>query len=146
MSALTKCGAIFPRHADGELVACVLARGHASAHAFAENLADVAHRLAAAIAVLLSRSPFKGAAMWPHAVVVLTPDERRVTSRGDFAGWLAANDLCGAAEECARRRVPPGSVLVWLLLDSHGAATAAFHTFDLARAVRATLNAGEPEK
>lgn len=84
----------------------------------------------------LARSPFRRRSTWGRAVVVLRHDERRVTSRGDHAGWLAANDLAAAARECISRRVPPGCVLVWAEVDEEATAFVGFVVFDLATALR----------
>ncbi len=96
----------------------------------------VAMRLAGMISSVLVGSPFAPWPRWPRAVVILRPPEKRVTSRGDFAGWLAANDLPGPARECITRRVKPGQILVWLDTDSSVAAVAQFMVFDLAAALQ----------
>jgi sarcosine oxidase gamma subunit len=99
----------------------------------------VVHELAMLVAPLLIASPFARRERWGSAVVVLSPEERRVTSRGDFAGWLAANALHAQARECSARRVPPGHVLVWISADTAEAAIARFVVLDLAAAARAAL-------
>jgi hypothetical protein len=108
-----------------------------TAPAPAHSLEELAPWLAGTVATLINGSAFERLKMWPHAVVVLRADEQRVTSRGDFAGWLASNDLASAAKECTRRRVPHGSILLWILLDAPGAAAAEFHVFNLAGALMA---------
>lgn len=92
-------------------------------------------RLLAMVASVLVGSPFEHRARWPHAVVVLRREERRVTSRADFAGWLVANDLGAAAREATRRKVPPGSVLAWLEVDVPEVAAAGFVVVPLTRAL-----------
>lgn len=97
--------------------------------------------LAAIVAVALHGSAFARPARWPSAVVVIRADSRaRVTSRGDHASWLIANDLGPSARECVRRRVPPGSILCWLEIDHSEVAAAGFYVFDLAAAVRAAAS------
>lgn len=63
---------------------------------------------------VLNDGGFRDPHRWPNVVVILRENEQRATSRADFAGWLRANDIGKAALECTRRRVRPGSVLVWL--------------------------------
>jgi hypothetical protein len=58
------------------------------------------------------------------------------TSRGDFAHWLAANDLKPAAQECLKRRIGPGSILVWLEAEVPDVALAGFVVVNIARALR----------
>lgn len=92
--------------------------------------------LASLIAPVLVGSPFERRRVWPNAVVVLRRENKLVTSRGDFAGWLAANDLGAQARECIARRVPRGHVLVWIEVDVPEVAVAGFVLFDLASALR----------
>jgi hypothetical protein len=87
-------------------------------------------------APMLARSPFALRARWGSAVVILRGEERRVTSRADFAGWLAANDLRSAAHECLARHVRPGNILAWVEIDTPDVAAARFVMLDLARALR----------
>lgn len=98
---------------------------------------DVSNGLLSLVAPALVGSPFERRARWGSAVVVIRPEEKRVTSRGDFAHWLASNDLHTAAKECIARKVPPGHVLVWLEVDVPDVAAAGFVVFDLAGAARA---------
>jgi hypothetical protein len=90
---------------------------------------------------VLVGSPFERRRRWRDAVVVLRREEKRVTSRGDFAQWLTANDLRNAARECIARRVPSGHVLVWLEVDSAAAAMARFVVLNVVRALRAEVSA-----
>ena len=76
------------------------------------GLPDVARALLPQVAEALNGSPFSRPGMWRQAVVILRREEKRVTSRADFAGWLAANDLRDVAREATARRIPPGSILV----------------------------------
>jgi hypothetical protein len=92
--------------------------------------------LAGELAKLLVGSPFAPPARWRTSVAVVRMQERRLTSRGDFAGWLRANDLRRSADECVRRQVPSGSILVWLEVDTVDAGSAGFMVFDLASALR----------
>lgn len=86
---------------------------------------------------LLQRSRvFDPRKMWPHAVVIWRDGEKRVAARGDFIGWARANDLVPVADECARTRVPPGHVMVWLEADRENVACAGFLVIDLARELR----------
>lgn len=62
---------------------------------------------------VLNAGGFRDPRAWRNVVVVLRENEQRATSRADFAGWLRANDLGGAARECTSRQVRPGCVLVW---------------------------------
>lgn len=90
-------------------------------------------RLAAEVSRALLASPFAHPRSWPSAVVVLSSDGApRVTSRGDHAHFLLANDLAGLARECLRRLVPPGQILVRLDVDLPDVA-AGFFVFPLAR-------------
>lgn len=98
---------------------------------------DQAEALGPLVAPVLVGSPFERRSTWASACVVLRREEKRVTSRGDFAHWLAANALPMQARECLSRRVPPGHVLVWLEVDAVDVAAATFVLFDLATAVRA---------
>ena len=66
------------------------------------------------VLLLLRRSAFRRSDEWSKAVVVLSPESKRVTSRACFASWLRANDLGTVATECTSRKVPSGCVLVWL--------------------------------
>ena len=89
------------------------------------------------VALALAGSPFRMPAAWKSAVAIIRVGERpTATSRGDFAGWLTAQALPGAAHECIRRKVPHGSILVWLEVDVEGLAAARFHVFDLANEIR----------
>ncbi len=90
---------------------------------------------------MLLGSPFERRAHWPHAVVILRRDEKRITSRADFTGWLTSNDLRAAARECTNRRIPPGAVLVWLEVDAEEVSTAGFVVVSLT-----ACNAGTPAK
>lgn len=49
-----------------------------------------------------------------HHLALVIHESGRVeqTSRADLHTWLRANDLGPLADEAARRRVPPGSILV----------------------------------
>jgi hypothetical protein len=80
-------------------------------------------------------SAFAKPSRWVHAVVIVRADEQRITSRGDFAHYLAANDLGAAARECRSRRVPLGCVLVWLEVDAPNVAAAGFVVCDVATAM-----------
>lgn len=91
-------------------------------------------RLLGLVASVLVGSPFEHRARWPHAVVLLRREERRVTSRGDLSQFFATNDLPQLARECMARRVPPGCILVWLEADTDEVAAAGFVVFDLASA------------
>jgi hypothetical protein len=70
------------------------------------------------VLMLLRASAFRRPASWDRALVVFTPEGKRVTSRADFASWLRANALDEPARECTSRRVPPGHVLVWCEADN----------------------------
>lgn len=94
--------------------------------------------LLAAVAPVLVGSPFECRSRWPHAVVVLRGEGKRVTSRGDFAGWLAANDLGAKARECTTRKVLPGHVLCWVEVDTSEVAAAEFRVLDVVGALRAS--------
>lgn len=87
--------------------------------------------LAGVIAKLLVVSPFRPRRFWSNVVVVLREKERRITTRGDFAHWLIANDLRASANECLKRRVADGSILVWIDLDAGETSGAGFFVFDL---------------
>jgi hypothetical protein len=100
--------------------------------------------LAGAIATVLVGSPFQGRKRWREAVIVLRSDGRRVMSRGDFAHWLAANDLRQLAHECIRRRVPAGHV--WLEVDVAHASGVGFMIFDFAAAARVAVRREDENK
>lgn len=107
------------------------------------TLADVdpTHRtwLLAVLARALSASrAFRGWRTWPSAVVVVAEGGAvRVTSRADFAAYLAANALDAQARECRGRRVGLGQVLVWLEADNAIGAGAGFVVVDLRRELAA---------
>ena len=91
------------------------------------------------VAALLARSAFAHPSRWSRAVVILRTDERRVTSRADFASWLGAvADLRSSAREVTNRRIAAGSVLVWVELDTLTVAGAELRVVDLLREI-ATL-------
>lgn len=97
---------------------------------------EVTRRLLPHVAEALHGTPFAVPGRWRQAVVILRREERRVTSRGDHAQWLAANDLRDVAHECTARRIPPGSILVWIDVDVPEVAATGFVVFDLATALR----------
>lgn len=98
-------------------------------------------RLSGKVALALLGSGFRARERWPFAVVILRESETRATSRGDFAAWLRANDLPDQATECLHRRVPAGSILVWLDVEMPSVAATGFVMFDLAAALRPTKRA-----
>lgn len=83
-------------------------------------------QLANVVRGMLSRSAFSDRKTWPFAVVVLTLEEQRVTTRDELASWFRANDLKPSARECKNRRVRSGEVLAWLAFDLPGMACAGF--------------------
>jgi hypothetical protein len=97
---------------------------------------EVMRRLLPHVAEALHGSPFERPGRWRQAVVILRREEKRVTSRGDFAGWLASSDLPELARECIARRISPGSILVFIDIDVPSVALASFVVFDLATALR----------
>ena len=96
-----------------------------------------ASKLATLVAPALLGSSFRDPKRWPFAVAVVRAEGVTLTSRGDHAHWLAANDLGAMAKECIARRVKPGHMLVWLDVEAPGIESATgFLVFDLATAVR----------
>lgn len=93
--------------------------------------------LLAHVASALHGSAFRNLRSWPSCVVVVRVGEKpRITGRADHAQWLRANDLPALANECMRRKVPPGSVLVHLEADTTDVAGVGFVVFDVVGAVR----------
>lgn len=125
------CGVMFSRHADGELVACVLPPGHTCAHGFADDQGD--RWLADRCVVALVHSAFARPRMWRNAVVVIDGPAARVTSRGDLSQWFAANDLPVLARECVNRTVRAGCVLAFVSADAPELAGAGLVVCELAR-------------
>ena len=98
-------------------------------------VAPVDDRLLGLVASTLVGSPFQRRSRWSSAVVILRVEEKRVTSRADFASWLRANDLRPAARECMARRLHHGNVLVWIDVDAEAVAVAGFLIVDLDHAI-----------
>jgi hypothetical protein len=97
---------------------------------------EEASSLLGPVAIALRGSPFEPRPMWPHALVVIRQHERpRVTSRGDFSHWLASNGLRSAANECMRRQLRRGEILLWIEVDDVAISTAQFHIFRLSQAI-----------
>jgi hypothetical protein len=96
---------------------------------------DVRRRLLPLVAPVLLGSPFQTRSRWPSAVVALREEERRITSRSCFAQWLATNDLVALSHECIARRVPSGSLLVYVDLDLVDVATTGFLVLDVDEAL-----------
>ena len=80
--------------------------------------ADDRAAFVARLAMLVRTSAFRRRSAWDRALVIFTQDEKRVTGRADFAGWLRANALDDAARECMALRVPFGHVLCWVAADN----------------------------
>ncbi len=94
------------------------------------------------VAVALKRAGLEKPSAWSSAVVVLRHKEpARAMLRGDFVGFLASNGLHASARECSRRRVPKGSLLVWLEIDVPEVAAARFVVFDFVAALVAAARA-----
>lgn len=102
---------------------------------------EVTSKLLPFVAEALQGTPFAKPQHWRHAVCVIRKERRSADSRGNFAAWLAANDLKDAAHEALTRRVPPGSILCWLEVDVPDVSTAGFVVFDIATALRKTRKA-----
>jgi hypothetical protein len=97
---------------------------------------DVDSKLLGFVAEALVGSAFERADRWKHACVILRPEEKRVTSRACFSGYLNAHGLHASARECVKRRIPPGSILVWLEADNTEVALASFIVFDLGSSLK----------
>lgn len=68
---------------------------------------------------LVESGAFRRRERWHLAIFIVEPGKRpRVTSRGDFAMYLRANDLKDQASEVLHRRVRPREILAWITLES----------------------------
>lgn len=94
---------------------------------------DARRLLIALVAPAVARSAFKKPKTWPLAIALVRVDEKRVTSRADFAQWARANDLHDVAATCLRSPVRAGELLVWLDVDVPGVSAAGFVIVPLAR-------------
>lgn len=100
----------------------------------------------------LTRGRWRGRRL-AEACIVWTSEGLRVTSRADFASWLAANALPELAREVANRRRSIDETIIYCDADVPGFAGVSVFAVDLAkelaalRAERFTTTAGHaPEK
>jgi len=80
---------------------------------------------------LLARSRYCRPRDWSKCVVVHTPERREVTARLALAEEFRSNGLLDAAHEVVARKVGPGQVLLWLVVDRAEEAGVAFIVVDL---------------
>ena len=74
--------------------------------------------LVAKVWATLRASPFGlRSKLWGQAAVCIAPEAKRVVHRLELAAELEHHDLHALALEARRRKVPPGSVLVYLATD-----------------------------
>jgi hypothetical protein len=98
---------------------------------------DDRERILAGVLRVLAASPrFWKPSRWKNAVVIHTPEERRVTDRLELVASFRASGLEAEAHELAHRRVNAGELLVWLVHDTEAAAMAGFVVLDLAELAR----------
>ena len=85
------------------------------------------------VALGLARSPFARPRFWSIAVVIVRREQKRTTTRADFAQWARANDLADVATCCTRTRTRPGEILAWLEIDVPDVSAAGFVVVPLAK-------------
>lgn len=105
--------------------------------AFSQMTVERLASFCAAILASLRKGAFWDPARWSKAVVVMRATSTTVTSRADFAGFLAGADLPKLAKECVTRKVPKGDVLVFLDLDVPEVVATGFIVVPVADGLRA---------
>jgi hypothetical protein len=82
------------------------------------DASDLGAVLVSRVWATLRASPFGSrSALWVQACVCISPELKRVAHRLELAAELEHHDLHALAVEARKRRVPPGSVLVYLATD-----------------------------
>ena len=80
---------------------------------------------------LLLGSRWRKPERWPDAVICHEPGDVSIVSRLELAHRLRASGLDEAAHEVIARKVGPGSVLLYVVLDREDVACAGFVVLDL---------------
>jgi hypothetical protein len=88
-------------------------------------------RIGSRLLGLLLRSPWRRPADWSKCALVHHPGRCEIVARAQVAEELRAGGLEQAAHEAIARRVGPGQVLVWLVVDSEARAGAALVVVEL---------------
>jgi hypothetical protein len=82
------------------------------------DVVDIGPELVERVWRQLAASPYGlRSKLWAQAVVCIAPEAKRVVHRLELAAELEHHDLHALALEARRRKVPPGSVLVYLATD-----------------------------
>lgn len=102
---------------------------------------ELAGKLLPFVAEALQGTAFAKPQNWRQGVAIIRKERRSADSRGNLASWFAAHDLKDLARECLNRRVPPGSILVFVDVDVPEVAATGFLCFDLSTALRKTRKA-----
>lgn len=104
--------------------------------AFSQVTAERLASFCALVVAALRRGSFWDPKRWSNAVVVMRTNETTVTSRGDFAGFLAGADLHDLARECTKRKVPKGSVLCFVDVEASDVAATGFLVVPVVEALK----------
>lgn len=88
------------------------------------------------ILAMLVRSPFRRPTSWHQAIAVVTPERRAIVARLQLAAELREGGMLAAAHEVVARRVAPGELLAYVVVDNAETAGVAFVVVPLTAGVR----------